>query len=242
MEMVTKYIGDKIKFYRKLNGLSISELADQIHKSKSTLSKYENGGIILDVETLNDIAKALKVDITQFFDYDTDMYQNEINKLNPFFQKNGMYIYYYDGRKKGVVKSLFTIQTSKCNETESGYSCNFYMDIPSFDSSEECEYFYIGELNPFDLVTYATVINQTNPMERMGMCMLNPFHNNGCSWGLMFGISYKPIAPFSRKFLISNGPLKECELSLDKLMLTPEELKTMKNLNMMLLNECDSSR
>lgn len=237
MDTVTDYVGKKIKFYRKLNNLSISELADRIHKSKSTLSKYENGAITLDVETLNDISVALHVDIMHFFDESTTTKSPEANKLNAFFQKDGQYIYYYDGRKKQIVKSYLQLQLCKYNEKNSSYPCTFYMDIPSFDDIENCEFYYMGEINPFDLVTYATLINQTNPMERLGMCMLNPFHNNESTWGMMFGISYKPIAPFSLKFLISNTPLRDSEMTPEKLLMTQEELKLMKNLNMMLLNE-----
>lgn len=50
-------------------------------------------------------------------------------------------------------------------------------------------------MNAFDLVTYITLINQNNPMERMEMCILNSFNfqQNQTTWGFMSGISYQPI-------------------------------------------------
>ena len=74
MESISTFVGNKIKFYRKRNGYSLDQLAQIIHKSKSTLSKYENGNIALDVETLLEIAKALHVEVSQLVDYH---YQNE---------------------------------------------------------------------------------------------------------------------------------------------------------------------
>ncbi|MBR1442490.1 MAG: helix-turn-helix transcriptional regulator [Firmicutes bacterium] len=64
MNQITSHVGSKIKLYRKNNGLSINELASLIHKSKSTLSKYENGLISIDIETLYDISKVLHVNLS----------------------------------------------------------------------------------------------------------------------------------------------------------------------------------
>ena len=52
----------------------------------------------------------------------------------------------------------------------------------------------------------------------------------------MFGISYNPITPFALKFLLSNTPIPPAELQAEDLILTKNELKMLKNLNMMLLN------
>ena len=52
MENITSYTGKQIKMYRKIRGLTLQNLADRIKKSRGTLCKYENGDIILDIETL----------------------------------------------------------------------------------------------------------------------------------------------------------------------------------------------
>ncbi|WP_241735556.1 helix-turn-helix domain-containing protein, partial [Streptococcus oralis] len=46
-------------------GLTIQELADRLHKSKATVSKYERGEITLDVLTLQELAQILSVDLAQ---------------------------------------------------------------------------------------------------------------------------------------------------------------------------------
>ena len=68
MSHITKHLGSRIRFYRKILGLTIDDLADAIHKSKSTVSKYEAGLVGLDIDTLFDIAGALQVSVNQLID------------------------------------------------------------------------------------------------------------------------------------------------------------------------------
>ena len=51
MNNFSKHIGQRIRMYRKLKGMTLEQLAFQIHKSRASLCKYENGQIILDVNT-----------------------------------------------------------------------------------------------------------------------------------------------------------------------------------------------
>ena len=52
MSEISSYVGAQVRRYRKACGMTIQQLADQIHKSRATVCKYENGEIVLDVETL----------------------------------------------------------------------------------------------------------------------------------------------------------------------------------------------
>jgi len=234
---ITQYVGSRIKFFRKLKDYSLSEFADMIHKSKATMSKYENGQISIDVETLYSIAQALDVDMNQLTDFPVSNREKKLTFNSPFGNRDHVYIYYYDGRKKRIVDSYLCVQSAG---GESKTTCMFYMDVASFTNYEKCQFFYIGEMNSFDIVSYLTLANQTNYMEQMGMCILNPLQYNRTTWGFMFGISYNPIAPFALKFLLSLNPLPDTELTVDQLLITKNELKLMKNLNMMLLNPSEN--
>ena len=66
---IKQYVGNRIKTLRKEQKLTLQQLADMIHKSRATVSKYENGEISIDVETLQDIAEALDTDVNQLVDY-----------------------------------------------------------------------------------------------------------------------------------------------------------------------------
>ena len=72
---VTSEIGAKIKYFRKSKHFSLQEMADLLYKSKSTLSKYENGQISIDIETLYAIAKVLGVHVEQLL-YSEPMQQD----------------------------------------------------------------------------------------------------------------------------------------------------------------------
>ena len=69
MDSYSAYVGTRIKHFRKAQNLTIEELARTINKSKSAVSKYENGQIAIDIETLKDIADALKISVSQIIYY-----------------------------------------------------------------------------------------------------------------------------------------------------------------------------
>ena len=54
MSDINVEIGKNIRRYRKNNNIKLEELSALIHKSRSTISKYEKGEIAIDVETLYD--------------------------------------------------------------------------------------------------------------------------------------------------------------------------------------------
>ena len=61
MENISKYMGSRIRSFRKLRKMTLQQLADAISKSRATVSKYETGEIALDVQTLYEISVALDV-------------------------------------------------------------------------------------------------------------------------------------------------------------------------------------
>lgn len=68
MSEITNHIGQRIRLYRKNKQLTLEQFAAQLHKSKSTVSKYECGEISIDIETLYEIADALQISIRQLLD------------------------------------------------------------------------------------------------------------------------------------------------------------------------------
>ena len=70
MSDLTEHIGQRIRLYRRNKGLTLEALAERIHKSKSSVSKYESGDIAVDIETLYEIASALDLDLWRLLDMD----------------------------------------------------------------------------------------------------------------------------------------------------------------------------
>lgn len=65
--MVGKVTGKRIRETRKLQNMSIVELAKLVGVSKSLISQVERGDVFPSLSTLEKIAIALEVDITHFF-------------------------------------------------------------------------------------------------------------------------------------------------------------------------------
>lgn len=84
-------IGKKIKNIRKSKNMTIQELANSINKSKSTVSKYENGDISIDIQTLYEISNALSVHVEQLLyirsNIDNIHNNNIVNALKMLFSK-----------------------------------------------------------------------------------------------------------------------------------------------------------
>ena len=62
---------DKLIALRKMNGLSQEELADKINVSRQTLSKYETGESLPDVEKCKLIADVFEVSLDDLVNYDS---------------------------------------------------------------------------------------------------------------------------------------------------------------------------
>ena len=56
MAEISREIGHRIRTFRKSRHMTLDDLADVLCKNKSTLSKYETGEIVMDIETIYEIA------------------------------------------------------------------------------------------------------------------------------------------------------------------------------------------
>ena len=68
MNDISRQIGARIRARRREMGMTLQQLADAIHKSRASMSKYETGDIVLDVQTLYDLSKALDMELSQLAD------------------------------------------------------------------------------------------------------------------------------------------------------------------------------
>ena len=95
MGSFSNFVGHRIKKYRKSRGYTIEQFSAMINKSKATLSKYENGAITIDIETLYEISQALDIDLKYFVDYQPPTFRNE-----PALHKNCLlYTSYMDAKE-----------------------------------------------------------------------------------------------------------------------------------------------
>ncbi|MEH7464094.1 XRE family transcriptional regulator [Bacillus thuringiensis] len=71
---VSKYVGQQIKYYRKLKKMTQKELGLRIGKKHNTISSYENGTNEPEQDALFSIANALGISINNLFPSTTEPY------------------------------------------------------------------------------------------------------------------------------------------------------------------------
>ena len=65
---VPKIVGEQIVIFRKLRGLTQTELAEMVGKDRQYLYKIEKGKVTPNIVTLSIIASALKITLSELFE------------------------------------------------------------------------------------------------------------------------------------------------------------------------------
>ena len=231
MENVATKIGQKIKTFRKKKGLTIEQLAHKMCKSKATVSKYERGEIVIDIETLYEVAKILEIDIQQLLYIPTYNNSSYMEKNHPAFFSNSQqfYSYIYDGRIQRIIRCVFDIVPTD-DEEDNIY---LYMNIEDYNNYQNCENTYKGKIEHFDAMTNITLKNVDTYMERVNISILASSLGSETKWGLFFGISSRPMMPIAVKMLFSRSPLKENDALIQKLKISKEDIRLLKHYNML---------
>lgn len=87
-----KEFGNRIREARKAKGYSLENLAQAIHKTRSTTARYESGEILPDAEIISLICKELEIAEYELFNSPIKL-NNLENSKNPFGVKT-LYLYY----------------------------------------------------------------------------------------------------------------------------------------------------
>lgn len=239
MSAISHHVGARIKKCRKSKGLTIEELGKIINKSKATISKYENGSVSIDLDTLQNIADALEVNIVYLLDYKlTDI--NESKAIdNVHFNKSKIYMYYYDGRTEQIIKTLICKLPS--GGAGSSTKVIMYQGIESFENPDLSQHVFVGEMLSYDTITHFFLTNQINKTEKMYVCIFNPLHANSQAIGLLSGLVSNPFfGPASFKVLASNEILEENEDLLNVIKIQSSEQHILEDLNMLFINRPNS--
>ena len=229
------HVGQRIKKYRKSRGYTIEKFSAMIGKSKATVSKYENGTITIDIETLYDIAQKLDIDLKCFIDYHPPVIHSEpVLPKNYYFNQPRAYMYYYDGRVRQIVRSLLCFSPSTAGES---VDVMLYVGVEDFSNPDRCQHLFTGEMKAYDTITHMVLNNQINEAEKMYICMLNPMQNRMPAVGLVSGIGSSPFfAPIALKALISKEPLEENDRLLGTIKLDKDDYHLLRYYNMMVVN------
>lgn len=146
---IRREVGSRIRYARKSRGMSMDELAQAIYKTRSAISKYENGQISVDIATLYDIANALKVSIYDLLHRNTPDIGQEYNAEVPAFFRNvsQLYMYFFDGR---INRAQCTVIDIFPAERSSQAEVLMYMNVKDLAHYQICESTFRGTLTHYE--------------------------------------------------------------------------------------------
>ncbi len=225
-------IGKKIKMYRKKQKMTLDDLSKVIFKSKATVSKYENGEISIDIETLYDIAKALSINVEQLL-Y-TPVNKSEIydtSKIPLFFRGlTTFYGYWFDGRNNSILRMRFDVSPS---EDINQQKLIMYMNFSDYEHYPICENTYLGTIKHFDALSNIQLENKYLPLEKASIQILASSLNYTYKWGLWQGLSTRPLMPMATKMIICKERMDENEELINMLKISKEDIRLWKHYNML---------
>ena len=221
--------------------MTIQQLADRIHKSRATVSKYENGDITIDVETLYEISMALEVNLSQLTDYHPALEEEETmpsalcyNGESPFFKANQLYFYFYDGRFRCLKEAVINVHKNTIDENGC-YEASLSLHTTT-NSGRSSEIYYSGNVLYSDMLIRFSFVNQYNRLEQDLLYIFNPLELRDSTEGLLCGISSTDLMPCAFKCIVALTPCQDYEELKQHLLLTTKEMKRWQKLNMLLVD------
>ena len=238
MSEINRHIGARIRSFRKAQGLTLQQLADKIHKSRASLSKYETGEITLDIETLYDISTALGVDLSRLTDYQPPKpphpppTTHSMGK-SPFFQAQRLYFYFYDGRYNRLKDGVINIH--KRDDAGGNYEASLSISAVT-PTGRSSEIYYSGKVVYSDMLIRFSFVNQYNTLEEDLLYIFNPLELRDFTEGLLCGISSADLMPCAFKCLVTLTPQEPTDELKRHLLFTPKELRRWQKLNMLIVD------
>ena len=218
-------VGEQLKKYRKAKHFSLQYIGDRIYKSKATISKYEKGEIVPDLNTVLDICNVLDIDLQTIIPSFSPAY----NSKYPF-TTDTLYLYYLKGKK--LICSTLEIKPNINNKS----LVYFYNGINNSNSS--FDYYYEGNFDYAERVVYMNLNNIGSDMlkaEQVQIIVyLNSSKNNNFFHCFITGLT-PTLIPIVKKGLISTSAVSNKDDLINILKLSKDDLHQIKQNNSWLL-------
>lgn len=228
---ISAHIGKKMRTFRKNRKITLEELAEMIHKSKSTISKYEKGEIAVDIETLYEIAGVLEVHVEQLLWCPPARAVMTSARTPAFFDGISQFFsYIYDGRSSSLIRCVYDVLAPAENDQ---YKIMMYMNFRDYENYQKCENTYWGYIEHFDAITNIQLTNQDMPMEKASVKILASSLTADTKWGLFCGFSSRPMMPIATKTLFSRHRLTEDAELIRQLKISRDDIRLLKLYNML---------
>lgn len=226
MMNIDKILGNNIRKYRTARNMTLKELSEKLHKSISTVSKYEKGDISLDMPTFIETAEILGV--SPFLLLNGEQTEAPVEKLYAS-SASVLYMYTYDSQSKCIVQSL--IEQYPSLTVPGTYKVQMFNDVKDFSHPGSCGGLYTGEHTKNGFLETYLLHNEVSQTEQVMISCVNNLVNPNLQIGLITGLSNYTMLPISFKTVISNTELTNKDKLINLLTFSKEDLQLIKKTN-----------
>lgn len=208
--------------------MTLEAIAAKMNKSKATISKYENGSIVMDIETLYEFADVFCVPVHCLME---DSCRGPKMPVHMPFSSTVLYFYIYKGSgNREIVESHLRLaeKDGECQVTL------YYGGAPD-KLSRSC-LVYIGKGFSSETTFSFMVTNYQNELDQMYFTASLPYINwDGYLVGFWVGLTFEGVTPICMKAVISEAPIENQEILKRLLAVTHAELSYFKRRDKFLL-------
>ena len=196
----------RIRMYRTRQHMTIDTLARKLHVSTSTISKYENGRLALNVATLFEIADALNVSVNQLTDYQAPGKPRlEKTDERSFFKRSNIfYMYQYFAIDRKIYHCVLEVQANPEHDYD---DIILYYDVADEYNYTDAQYIYKGTMFVHDFITNIYCKNPYNESDDLSICAKATFSLKNTTTGLLIALSQSLRNPYAIKVIFSLNPL-----------------------------------
>ena len=219
-------LGQNIRIFRKMSGMTQKQLADAVHRSLACISKYEKGDIAIDIFTLQSIADRFRVPIAELLPKSGQPGGEEAwePEIPPFFHRSPLYLYWYRDKKNPLTKHVLEIESSS-------KKVSFFMEVGQLSAYRDtCRYTMSGQMfykNP-NIFIYAENPLISGDFILLGFSPVDLFDSYTVGFLCCLNRSYHVTA--SKCFIADTPNLPASEI-LQAILVSREELTELKRSN-----------
>lgn len=220
---IDEIIGNNIRKYRTAYNMTLKELSEKLHKSISTVSKYEKGCISLDMPTFMELAHIFNVSPSLLLGGKLDSAEEEYTYAS---STEILYMYTYDSPKKLIVQSIIERHPSINHNNK--YKAQLFNDVKDINRPGDCGGLYTGEYISEGFIGTYMLRNQITQSEYVMISCVNNLVNPNQQLGLVSGLSNYTMLPITFKTIISNTKITDKDILLDTLLFSKEDFRILK--------------
>lgn len=204
MGEISKQIGERIRFYRKLNGMKIEELAKRMFKSSATLSKYERGSIVMDVETLYQAAEIFQIAPSALMAEPKRAVDESGATAKGIFQKaDRLYLYWAHGTK------LYDLNRGILEWNPAAWDANIFACVDKTLNKNTALAVYEGKIVHTDIFSRIVAVNPVNSIDYVVMHVRDNLTNENIANAMLLSIINRTFEPCALPMLVCRQPQTE---------------------------------